>query len=351
LPRFGTTGERVIAIVGLAAFLAGTLPDLASIYGRALTVLCLAVSALFAIHYALRLYRSPVRTTWAMSTPAIIDLLAAAPVPLALVLGASPETARLFGVFWALKLIRHNPAFTLFTRVLRNERQPLASVTTVFVVVILFAATIAFLAERQVQPEAFDSVPSAIWWAVTTVTTTGYGDRVPATFVGRVLAGATMISGIGLFALWAGILASGFSQELRRNEFLESWDLVVRLPLFRNLGASALSEIAGLLKVQNNAAASVVVREGQPGDSMYFIAEGEVEIRRGGQRFRLSAGQFFGETALITGEPRNASVFAATPARLLRLDVSDFRGLAARQPELLEIIEAENARRAAAAER
>ena len=345
LPRFGTTGERVIAIVGLAAFLAGTLPDLASIYGGALTVLCLAVSALFAVHYALRLYQSPVRTSWAMSTPAIIDLLAAAPVPLALVLGASPETARLFGVFWALKLIRHNPAFTLFTRVLRNERQPLASVTTVFVVVILFAATIAFLAERQVQPEAFDSVPSAIWWAVTTVTTTGYGDRVPATFVGRVLAGATMISGIGLFALWAGILASGFAQELRRRSFLESWDMVVRLPLFRNLGAAPLAEIARLLKVQNCRAETVIVRTGQPGDSMYFIAEGEAEVLAGAARIRLKPGQFFGEAALITGEPRNATVVAVGPVRLLRLDVIEFRDLASRLPELLAIIRSEDSRR------
>ncbi len=344
--RLETTGERIVAIVGLLAFLAGTLPNLPSTYDGALTVLCLAVAALFAIEYVVRLRQSSGRLSWAVSAPAVIDLLAAAPVPLALALGASPMTARLFGVLWALKLIRLNPAFTLFGRVLRNERQPLASVTTVFVVVILFAATIAYLAEREAQPEAFDSVPSALWWAVTTVTTTGYGDRVPATLAGRVLAGAVMVSGIGLFALWAGILASGFSQELRRREFLESWDLVVRLPLFRDLGAPALSEIAGLLKVQNTGPNTVIVAQGQPGDSMYFIAEGEVEVRRGAQRVRLVAGQFFGETALISGEPRNATVVAATPARLLRLDVADFRGLAARQPELLKSIEAENARRA-----
>ena len=54
------------------------------------------------------------------------------------------------------------------------------------------------------------------------------------------LAGVVMVSGIGLFALWAGILASGFAQELRRRDFLESWDLVVRLPLFRSLGAPRL---------------------------------------------------------------------------------------------------------------
>lgn len=351
LSRYESGGEQLLAILGLAAFLSGTLPDLPPRYGGVLTALCLAVALIFAAQYAFRLYRADNRLSWALSAPGLIDFLAAAPVPLALLFGAAPESARLFAVLWALKLIRMNPAFTLFVRVLRNEKQPLISVTTVFAVVVLLTATAVFLAEHRAQPEAFDSVPTTLWWAITTVTTTGYGDRVPATFMGRILGGTLMVAGIGLFALWAGILASGFAQELRRREFLESWDLVVRLPLFRNLGASALSEIAGLLKVENCAAEATVVRQGQPGDSMYFIAEGKVEVRRGAQRVLLVAGQFFGETALITGEPRNATVVATELTRLLRLDVSDFRGLAARLPELLELIEAENARRAETAPR
>ena len=75
---------------------------------------------------------------------------------------------------------------------------------------------------------------------MTTVTTTGYGDKVPASFAGRVLAGALMVSGIGLFALWAGILASGFAQELRRSEFLQnlgSGGAPAALPQSRRAGA------------------------------------------------------------------------------------------------------------------
>ena len=124
------------------------------------------------------------------------------------------------------------------------------------------------------------------------------------------------------------------------------WDLVVRLPLFRNLGAPALSEITRLLKVDRFPAGAVVVREGQAGDSMYFIAEGEVEVRARTAQIRLGPGKFFGEMALITGAPRNATIVAVSSARLLRLDVVDFRDLAARQPELLHLIEEEGARRA-----
>lgn len=347
LARVGTRWERIVAIAGLLAFLLGTTPGLSARTQPELTDFCLLVALVFALQYGLQLFRARDRARWAMSGYALIDLLAAAPIPLMLLAGAPGETARLFGVFWSLKLVRMNPAFSLLVRVLRNERQPLTSVTTAFVVVVLFASTLAFLAERAVQPDAFGSVPAALWWAVTTVTTTGYGDKVPASLGGRLLAGVLMIAGIGLFALWAGILASGFAHELRRREFLESWDLVVRLPLFRNLGAPALAEIARLLKVQNCAADTPIVRQGQAGDSMFFIAEGEAEVRTLTARVRLQAGQFFGEMALISGEPRNATVVALVPTRLLRLDVVDFRELAARQPELLQTIEAENRRRSA----
>jgi voltage-gated potassium channel len=341
------TGERLLVLVGIGAVLIGTLPGLTGFQDTLLTILCVVIALAFAGIYALLLWSAENRRRHARSLYAIIDLLAALPVPLALLLGMSAPNARLFGMLWALKLIHLNPAFAMLWRVLRNERQPLLSVTTAFVVVTLFASTIAFVVERNAQPDAFGSVPAALWWAVTTITTTGYGDKIPVTFVGRILGGAVMVAGIGLFALWAGILASGFAAELRRREFLESWDLVVRLPLFRNLGAGALAEIARLLKVQNHSAKSVIVRTGQPGDSMYFIAEGEVEVHAGPVRVRLKPGQFFGEAALITGEPRNATVVAAGPARLLRLDVIEFRELASRQPELLTIIQAEAAHRAA----
>jgi voltage-gated potassium channel len=343
------TVERPVVVIGLIAVLAGTLPDISTATDRLLTFVCVLVALVYAGLYVFRLQKASDRRMFALSGIAIIDLLAAAPVPLALMVGTESETARLFGILWALKLIRLNPAFTLLGRVLRNERQPLLSVALTFVVLTLFAATLAYLFERHLQPEEFSSLPAALWWTVVTVTTTGYGDKAPVSLAGRILAGGVMVSGIGLFALWAGILAGGFAQELRRREFLESWDLVVRLPLFRSLGASALNDIARLLKVQTCPARTVIVRKGQPGDSMFFIAEGEVEIRSGDERFRLQAGQFFGEKALITGESRSSTVVAVSRSRLLRLDVVDFRGLASDHPDLLLTIEAEHQRRTSTA--
>lgn len=324
----------------------GTLPDVSASFSVPLTAICLAICLAFAGHYILGLWVADDRLVAARSMTALVDLVAAAPMPMAMLIGMSGDNARLFGILWALKLIRRNPAFELVWRVLRNERQPLMSVATAFAVVTLFAATTVFIAERTAQPEAFGSIPSALWWTVTTITTTGYGDKVPVSFVGRLIGGSVMICGIGLFALWAGILASSFSEELKRRDFLESWDVVVRLPLFRSLGSGPLAEIARLLKVETFTADAAIVRAGQPGDSMYFIAEGEVDVLVGTQRIRLKTGQFFGEAALIASAPRNATVVAAGRARLLRLDVVEFRELALRVPELHAIIQSEDSRRA-----
>lgn len=355
IKRLRNRWEQPLAAIGLAAFVWGTLPDVAARHDGAITAACVCVALLFAVECAAGFWSAARSASHSqqpshslrvrLGVPGLVDLAAAIPVPLALLLGAPHPAARLLGVFWSLKLVRRNPAFALLVRVLRNERAALLSVAMAFLVVVLFAATAAYVAEGASQPDQFGSIPAALWWAVTTVTTTGYGDKVPGTFAGRVLGGAVMVCGIGLFALWAGILASGFAQELKRSEVLESWDLIMRLPLFRRLGAPALSDITRLLKVQNLGAGSTVVREGQAGDSMYFVAEGEVEVRAGANRVRLQPGQFFGEMALVNGGARNADVVAVGPVRLLRLDVVDFRDLAARHPGLLSEIEAESVRR------
>ena len=117
--------ERLVAITGLAAFIAGTLPGMAP-YNGYLTLVCLAVAALFAVSFGRRFYRAAPGSERSLNISTVIDLLAAAPVPLALLLGAPPDTARLLGIFWSLKLIHFNPALGLLARVLSNERQPLS---------------------------------------------------------------------------------------------------------------------------------------------------------------------------------------------------------------------------------
>src|SRR5271165_5735408 len=171
------------------------------------------------------------------------------------------------------------------------------------------------------------------------------GDVVPITPLGRMLGGVVMMSGIIVFALWAGILATGFAEETRRREFLRTWDLVAKVPFFHDIGASIIADVARLLRPREYPAGAVIFRRGEHGDCMYFIASGEVEIRLAPDPIYLGAGQFFGEIALLTGGPRTATVVAACASTLLLLDIADFRDLVGRQPDLARIINEEAERR------
>ncbi len=187
-----------------------------------------------------------------------------------------------------------------------------------------------------------------MWWAVTTLSTTGYGDEIPQSFAGRTLAGLVMMCGIGIFALWAGILATGFYEEVRRQDFVRNWQLVAGVPLFQKLGSGALIEIVRALRPRVVPAGGIICRKGEAGDQMYFIVEGRVSVATPNP-VELGSGSFFGEMALITGEPRSATVSAATEVSLLSLYSSDFQMLSSSSPEIAEIIRQTALERRAAA--
>ncbi|HZU90669.1 MAG TPA: cyclic nucleotide-gated ion channel [Stellaceae bacterium] len=288
------------------------------------------------------------RLAWAASPGGLFDLLGVFPALLDPLFG--PYRAGFFALVWALKPIRYAAGLKRLGRVLTHSAEALLSVLLGFGIVLVIAASLAYLVERQIQPRAFGSIPAALWWAIATLTTTGYGDVVPQTVVGRILAGIVMVTGILVFALWAGILASGYGEESRRREFLRIWQIVHDVPFFCDVGTAVIAEVAQLLRPRDVPAGAVVFHRGERGERMYFIASGEVEIRLAPQPVRLGVGQFFGELALLTGAPRTATVVAVRPSTLLALDLVDFHELMARRPELARIIRAEAERRLAAPE-
>jgi voltage-gated potassium channel len=168
---------------------------------------------------------------------------------------------------------------------------------------------------------------------------------VPATFLGRMIAGIVMISGLGVFGLWTGILATGFAGEHRRRDFIRNWELVTQVPFLKNLDPPAVIELTRLLRRLDLAEKTIVVRRGRPGDCMYFIASGEVEVKVEPHPVRLPAGAFFGEMALLTGAARTANVVTTQPTTLLALEVADFHTLTAHHPELARAVAAEASRR------
>jgi len=312
------------------------------------------IAAFFVGEYALRLYIAPevpggehrgafsARLAWAVSIGGLFDLLGVLPALIAVV---GHRDASLFGFVWVFKLVRYSPGLTILERVIVHARQALLSVLLGVFIVLLVAGSLAYLLERNAQPDHFGSIPASLWWAIVTLTTTGYGDAVPQTVAGRMLAGVVMVSGILVFALWAGILATGYADEMRRREFLRTWDLVAKVPFFHNLGATLIAEVARLLRARDYPANAVIFRRGEPGDCMFFVVEGEVEVQLQPQVLRFGADYFFGELALLTGAPRNATVVTTRPCVLLVLDIVDFFELLGRQPELARAIHEEADRR------
>lgn len=344
---------------GLLAVTVSSVPSLPDPVEQLLAFLIALVAVVFLVEYALRLWSAPesprysglsesrARLAWAFSATGLIGLLAVVPA-FAITLRAiraDSDIAAIFCILWILKLGVHAPAMTTLARVISNERASLASVLIIFVIVLVAAATATHFFERNEQPNLFGDLPSSLWWAVVTLTTTGYGDVVPHTVGGRMVGSVVMVSGILVLALMTGILATGFAEEVRRREYLRVWDQVVKVPMFTELGTVTLSEIVGKLRVRYYPPRFVVVRRDEPGDSMFFISEGEVDVRLSRQPVRLGQGGFFGEMALLDRLPRNATIVTTQPTTLLVLYASDFYEIAAHIPSLVAAVEKEAQRR------
>jgi len=308
-----------------------------------------ACLAFFAFEWVVRLrYAVLTQRGWnyVLSGRGLVDTGAALAIPLALVLGVDPKSAWLLGIFWMLKVVPGIPGLRQLRRVLVQESGPLFSVLVIFLMVLFLASVSVYFLERDVQPATFGSVPAALWWAIATLTTVGYGDVVPITPLGRVVAAFVMICGLGVFGLWTGILATGFAAETRRDNFLKTWESVSKVPFFAALGPAAIADVTHMLRTMDLPARTMIIRKGQTGDCMYFIAAGEVEVDLPGKKVALGDGAFFGEMALLGNNLRSANITTTRVSKLLVLDLVDFRLLMARHPDLAETIDAEARRRA-----
>jgi voltage-gated potassium channel len=350
LRRFGasTLGRLAVLAVGLAAMTAYTIPDLASTAAGRLSAClwcCLVYFAVEGFVRAKAAVQAGAVRGYLLSPAGIVDLLAIVPVPLALAAGGPPATSWLLASLWILKLAQSSPGFAQLGRVFVLEAKPLASVLALFLIVLFLASAAMHVLEREGQPAAFGTLPSALWWAVVTLTTTGYGDEVPHTHLGHMLGSFVMICGIATFGLWTGILATGFAAESRRRNFIQTWDLVSKVPFFQSLDPSAIAEITHMLRRLEVPAQTAVIRRGKVGDCMYFIADGEVQVDVKPAPVRLGSGSFFGELALLGDSIRTANVSTTKASTLLILDLVDFRTLTAHHTELARAIEAEGQRR------
>lgn len=162
------------------------------------------------------------RIRWMKSGGAIVDLMAILPAYLNFFVHIDLRFLRVLRLVRLLKLTRYFVSLQILLRVIQREKGSFQAVIFILVIMIVMSASAIYVVENKAQPEAFSSIPQAMWWAVVTLTTVGYGDVTPVTNLGRLLGAFITILGVGIAALPAGILASGLANELnQRNQRLE----------------------------------------------------------------------------------------------------------------------------------
>ncbi len=354
IPASQTIARVLVAIilVNVAAVCAESAPTVASRWGPLFTSLEIATLAIFSLEYALRLWVaaefSPSskiggesgRLKFALSPEGLIDLVAVLPFWFAFALPPDFRILLVLRVLRFLKLARYSPAVQSLFEALYAERRALIGCIAILLGVALFAATAMHLVEGRVQPDKLGTIPDAMWWAIVTLGTIGYGDVVPVTAAGRLIASITIFAGVIIMALPIGIISTAFAEEVHRRDFIITWTMISRVPLFSGLNAAEVADIIKLLKARRVETGSVIARRGERAEAMFFIADGEVEIVIRGKKVRLGAGHFFGEIAVLQRTRRSATSVAVRRTNLLVLDAHDLRALMDRDPRIAERIQA-----------
>jgi voltage-gated potassium channel len=143
----------------------------------------------------------------------LVDLLAILPFYLPFLLPTDLiflRAVRLMRLLRVLKLGRYSDAIQIFSQVVVRKKEQLVVAGFMVGILLIIASSLMYYFENEAQPDAFRSIPHAMWWAIITMTTVGYGDVYPITGMGRVLAAVIALLGIGMFAVPAGILSAGF---------------------------------------------------------------------------------------------------------------------------------------------
>jgi voltage-gated potassium channel len=182
----------------------------------------------FSIEYLMRVWsaielddvnsKTPIvsRIKYMLRPLVLIDLLAILPFYLAFFVSLDLRFLRVLRLLRIFKLTRYSSAMSTMLGVLREEASALSAAAFILFILLVLASSGIYLLEHKVQPEAFGSIPSAMWWSMITLTTVGYGDVVPVTAMGKVFGATIALIGVGMVALPTGILASGFANAFRR---------------------------------------------------------------------------------------------------------------------------------------
>ncbi|MDE2183454.1 MAG: ion transporter [Alphaproteobacteria bacterium] len=342
----------ILIILNIVAFTVQSVPWIEKPYWFDLELFEITSVAIFSIEYALRLWvsiedpsvrelgRWRGRLRAALKPLMLIDFLAVAPVYFTVFFPILDlRFLRAVRLLRLLKIARYSPALSTLGQVIVSERRALFGTLLLLFCATVFAAAAMHAVEGAVQPRLFGTIPDSMWWAITTLTTVGYGDAVPVTFLGRLVGACTMVTGMGILALPVGIIATGFLNTIHQRDFVITFGMLARVPLFRDLDARLLGEIMEVLRSQAVPRGTIIAVKGAPAHAMYFVVSGEVEAELPHKKVQFGPGDFFGELALLHETHRRATIVTQSSCRLLALSAEDFTMLVRKHPLLRQRIE------------
>lgn len=219
-----------LIMVNVVAIVLESVASLAQTYHTVFLVIEIGSVAIFTIEYLARLWSCvdkieykqvkdsnlKKRFKYALTPLAIIDLLAIAPTILMMFFSFDLRFLRVVRLLRIFKLTRYSKAMQLLLAAFKEEASSLMAAFFIMSVVLIMASCGIYLIEHDVQPDKFGSIPDAMWWAMATLTTVGYGDVVPITPVGRFFGGVITMLSMGMVAIPTGLLASSFAEQLRK---------------------------------------------------------------------------------------------------------------------------------------
>lgn len=222
----------IVALIGLnvVALILESVKSIQAVCPRTFRIFEFISVVIFTVEYVARIwscvekpaYVKPVRgrLKFLVTPLAIVDLLAVVPfyLPFTGIDLRFLRVARIMRIFRIAKLGRYSQSLQMLHRVTVAKKEQLACSLFILLLLVIAAASMLYYAENHIQPENFSSIPAAMWWAVTTLTTVGYGDVCPMTGLGKAMASVIAVLGIGMFALPTGILGAGFVEEVARTQ-------------------------------------------------------------------------------------------------------------------------------------
>ena len=341
-----------LILLSVTAVVLESVPSLAARYSMLFHGIEIIAAMIFTLEYGLRLWaavehpplmrlpRWRARLIYSMQPTMLIDIGAVIPFYIALFGPADLQVLLLLRLVRFFKLARYSPGIRSLLEAIHAERRALVACLVILGGLMIVAAAVMHVVEGAAQPDKFGSIPDGMYWAIITLTTVGYGDVFPVTSAGKFVAGVTAVMGLVMLSLPVGIIATAFAEVIHRRDFVVTWNMVSRVPIFADLDANEIAAIMRYLKSRAAEPGDLIVRRGERADSMYFIASGSVELELPHRRIRMEAGDFFGEIAVLRAGRRSATVRALESVKLLMLERDDFGALMDQNPIIARRIKA-----------